>query len=923
PNEDKELLTTEIKPEEIKTIQNPAFKISNRGVLQMLGIHIDKIIPRTTSNPNTTITNEQNTSELKDESSIELDDSRAPVIKPDSSKETIVPILKLFGKNCFYHCGWMFLLSLVVLFLATQTLLVSKDIWLSKWSNDWNKHGEDEYSGHYLTAYNVLCILGVINMGALSVVAAVAATRAYNSIYNAIVDAAISFNNFSIAKSDQMMTALKIHFAQLDEDLSVSIIIFIVSLVAVHSGVNGSLTPGFIGLALVYILMLPYLLKWLIYSWPQMRSDMQSLKELEPHSRISQENNDGLMIPDWPEVGKIQVENLSVTPSMTRVSFLINAGEKTRQKLTTRVKIAMAVRLSDAVCPIAVCLTPIVRLVVCLKISGQTAAGQMAHGLTKQMVICPNFMSNVHVQVGICSQNGSDLSALAKMFVRLTPVPKESIFIDDSDIFKILPTLLRLRIAIISNNDCVLDGTIRSNLDMKGSFGDEEIWSVLKTIGLKHRISKLNGGLDYELNDDSKIFANHENQLLCLGRAILHRPKIIITNELDATLLKTVFDVFPMNTTIALSTEQNSLTICDRIVELEYTHIDDTISVTFQLTLFHLDNMKLFICSFLWFFAACEAIPLYALIADAEWTAFKELYNKTYSNIEEDFRHKIFMENKLKVIEHNNRYNLGIKSYALAINEFSDLLPHEFSSVMLGLSKPNKNANMENSSSYLSPSNVVLPKSVDWRKKGYVTPVKNQGQCGSCWAFSTTGSLEGQHFRKTGALVSLSEQNLVDCSYLNHGCNGGIMDYAFQYIKKNGGIDTEDSYKYEMQVGPCRFKKSSVGATVTGFVDVTTGDENALAEAVATVGPVSVAIDASDPDFQHYSRGVYYKPDCSSTNLDHGVLVVGFGTDEKQNDFWLVKNSWGASWGDEGYIKMARNRENNCGIATLASYPLV
>uniref|UniRef100_T1IY06 Cathepsin L n=1 Tax=Strigamia maritima TaxID=126957 RepID=T1IY06_STRMM len=336
--------------------------------------------------------------------------------------------------------------------------------------------------------------------------------------------------------------------------------------------------------------------------------------------------------------------------------------------------------------------------------------------------------------------------------------------------------------------------------------------------------------------------------------------------------------------------------------------------------------MKFIIFGLLCLFAACEAVAFYALVADAEWVAFKAMYNKTYSEAEEDFRQKIFMENKLKVIQNNKLYSLGIKSYALAINEFADLLPHEFSSVMLGLSKPYKNANnMKDSSTYLSPANVVLPKSVDWRKKGYVTPVKNQGQCGSCWAFSTTGSLEGQHFRKTGALVSLSEQNLVDCSskYDNHGCNGGLMDNAFQYIKANGGIDTEDSYKYEAQDGPCRFKKSSVGATVSGFVDVSEGDENALAEAVATVGPVSVAIDASHPNFQLYSHGVYFEPECSSKELDHGVLVVGFGTDKKQNDFWLVKNSWGDSWGEQGYIKMARNRDNNCGIATSASYPLV
>jgi len=308
-----------------------------------------------------------------------------------------------------------------------------------------------------------------------------------------------------------------------------------------------------------------------------------------------------------------------------------------------------------------------------------------------------------------------------------------------------------------------------------------------------------------------------------------------------------------------------------------------------------------------------------------EWESYKANHGRQYpTKDEENFRMKVFMENKHKIAKHNNRASNGLKGYTLAMNKFGDLLSHEFVALMNGFKKSYRTDSL-NGSTYLSPHNVVIPPSVDWRTRGYVSEVKDQGQCGSCWSFSATGALEGQHYRKFGKMTELSEQNLIDCShsYGNNGCEGGLMDNAFSYIRDNHGVDTEQSYPYEAKDKKCRFKPRNIGATDSGFIDIPEGDEEKLKEAVATAGPVSVAIDASHESFQFYSKGVYDETECSSTELDHGVLVVGYGTSPAGEDFWIVKNSWGTQWGDEGYIKMTRNKKNQCGIATAASYPLV
>ncbi|XP_072022916.1 procathepsin L-like [Amphiura filiformis] len=312
---------------------------------------------------------------------------------------------------------------------------------------------------------------------------------------------------------------------------------------------------------------------------------------------------------------------------------------------------------------------------------------------------------------------------------------------------------------------------------------------------------------------------------------------------------------------------------------------------------------------------------------DESWEEWKTTHSKYYESQEEVLRRAVWEDNLATINKHNSEYSLGKHTFTLQMNHLGDLTNKEINIMLNGFQgATNRTAGRASLlSSLMKNLYVDLPDTVDWRPKGYVTEVKDQKQCGSCWAFSATGSLEGQHFKATGKLVSLSEQQLVDCStkYGNHGCGGGLMDNAFRYIKANGGDDTEVCYPYEAKNDACRYQKNCEAATLTGFVDIPTGDEMSLKTAVANIGPISVAIDASKSTFHYYKTGVYNDPTCSSTKLDHGVLAVGYGTDPEGGDYWLVKNSWGGAWGEMGYIMMSRNKHNQCGIATQASYPTV
>ena len=222
-------------------------------------------------------------------------------------------------------------------------------------------------------------------------------------------------------------------------------------------------------------------------------------------------------------------------------------------------------------------------------------------------------------------------------------------------------------------------------------------------------------------------------------------------------------------------------------------------------------------------------------------------------------------------------------------------------------------------------SSVELPDSFDWRDMGKVSPVKDQGQCGSCYSFSSTGALEAHHLIKYGPehSIPLSEQQILDCGqdFDNHGCDGGLPSHVFEYVHYAGGIDSETAYPYEARANGCRFDRTQVGARTIRSFNVTEGDEESIKRIVATIGPVSVAYEVVD-DFMMYSSGVYSSEKCRQgvQDVNHAVLVVGYGTDPVDGPYWIVKNIWGTRWGENGYFKIVRGR-NMCGIAICASYP--
>jgi len=314
-------------------------------------------------------------------------------------------------------------------------------------------------------------------------------------------------------------------------------------------------------------------------------------------------------------------------------------------------------------------------------------------------------------------------------------------------------------------------------------------------------------------------------------------------------------------------------------------------------------------CAAVFALSSFEAPSTGLFVQSSEFAQYVAKYGKNYGTVEEfQFREKLFNEKKATNARINSK---NANTFTVGLNKFSDWTHAEYKQ-LLGYKKPHGAKNFK----VLDTTNVT--NDIDWRNNGAVTGVKDQQQCGSCWAFSTTGGLEGAWFLAHNELVSLSEQQLVDCAKDgSNGCEGGSMDAAYAYTTSNP-LETEDQYPYTAQDGQCQADGSGK-YSASSATDVPPND-NAQLLAFVSKGPVSIAIEADQGVFQGYQGGVLNSADCGD-QLDHGVLIVGHGNEGGQ-DYWIVKNSWGGSWGESGYIRIADTTgEGVCGINMAAVQP--
>ncbi|EDW85878.1 uncharacterized protein Dwil_GK22908 [Drosophila willistoni] len=305
---------------------------------------------------------------------------------------------------------------------------------------------------------------------------------------------------------------------------------------------------------------------------------------------------------------------------------------------------------------------------------------------------------------------------------------------------------------------------------------------------------------------------------------------------------------------------------------------------------------------------------------------FLQQTGKTYASAaEQALRQGVFEGSQNLVDSANAAFAAGTSTFTSAVNAFSDLTHLEFLKQLTGFKK-----SAEGESRVAAARQAVevpaepIPDSFDWREKGGVTPVKHQGTCGSCWTFAATGAIEGHLFRKTNQLPNLSEQNLVDCGPLNfglNGCDGGCQEYAFAFLKEaQRGIASEAKYTYVDKRDVCSYTEKQAEAYVHGLATVTPNDEDLLKKVVATLGPVGCSLFA-DEALLHYEKGIFSNETCNGQELNHAVLVVGYGSENGQ-DYWTIKNSWGENWGESGYFRLIRG-QNFCGISLECSYPIV
>lgn len=311
-------------------------------------------------------------------------------------------------------------------------------------------------------------------------------------------------------------------------------------------------------------------------------------------------------------------------------------------------------------------------------------------------------------------------------------------------------------------------------------------------------------------------------------------------------------------------------------------------------------------------------------------------YNKTYnSQDEETFRRNIFSDNLKTIRNHNLKFRRGRTTFEMGINQFADKKFEEFLTIFVGsepLSFDSKEFDIDVKK--FKPLKVYgeqedqemkVPTSFDWRDRGAVTRVKNQLSCGSCYAMAGIAAIESHHFIVHDELISLSEQEVVDCArkFIALGCRGGVDFKVFDYVKANGGISADHDYPYEGKAGECRISSKKVTIAVEGYGIVSSRKSpETLKKALISIGPTMISLDFNHETFMRYAGGIYYDDDCSEVDMKHSALLIGFGR-QNGEDFWIVKNSFGESWGEAGYIRMAMNRGGNCGVTAYPLFPVM